>query len=630
MVLVDPISSIRAGHLCPLALCLLTWLWTSNALAIDATVTKSVSFEEFSAIPDGNHDGRRITDEYISSGFSVLSNSYVLKPSMTLANQILTGKHCLAVEPCVGQINSIDFAFNTTTLGPAKSVSFNLVGQDIPNSNIYITLHNHELHNFHGTSSFSYQNDIGIDNIFIDLIPGRYIVSNSAFGFVNIGVDNMIISYGKVVDDVECRALIAQYQEYEVFDVAHGSNLFVPKCAQFTKAAHTAHYSFHQLLYGNNTGPTDKCNNPIQNLALLSPALLAGATQRRGLDKWVDGIMEDRLAPSSNVPTLNSAYRGPERNDCVDGRPGSRHQFGDAADLGVGGGDQARKAIVQRWHKIARVKAKADWTEVAEGNPCSLVQGRAPNKNWTCAHADWRFAKDTIRMQTAKVPATAAEMIAPVVTPAMRERVHDRNWRERKRVFDSLNLLLPELGTNAAQLEQPSSDPKLRQLLFDLLSAEANDDSPSSDERESYIAALSMATARLAGPSAVPLVLKDGKVNLGRYYWNVAAGLHDAGVSPLLLLMKNPSSDLYIDYLGVACSMLRLKTVRQPVNQVHLAQAIKVGATHNDALARYLAAECLPLVPKAEAVPLLRTMRDHDVDAAVRDQAQVSLHTLGG
>lgn len=410
----------------------------------------------------------------------------------------------------------------------------------------------------------------------------------------------------------------------------------MPSCEQFKKNVRTVHYTFSELIHGDNTGNTDGCGNTIQNWALLSPALLAPASQRRGLDKWIDGIMEDPLKPSLGEPKLTSAYRGPNRNVCANGVPGSRHQFGDAADLKVPGGDvNARQAIVQRWHKIARVKAKADWTEInfwpkdLHGNPCSATKGRPAAKNWVCAHADWRYAKDAINAPATAAVAGTTTGAVPQVTAAMRRAGRSPDWQVRKRVFDSLNLSLPELGTAAAQAEQPGTDPKLRQLLLDLLQAERTDKTPYDEEREDYFAALARTAARLAGPQAATLVLADGVVNNGRYWWDSAAGLGDGGVGQLITLMANKDSDLYVDHLGVACAMLRKKTVRRAANQGPLHQAIKDAAAHEDILGRYLAAECLPLIPRADALRLLRLLRDHDTDASVRDQARASLAGMG-
>lgn len=429
----------------------------------------------------------------------------------------------------------------------------------------------------------------------------------------------------------EITKLINEYVAKLVFDSSNRNLPFVPACDQFTHDDHSAHYTFSELNLGDNASKKDKCGHAIPAWALLAPALLAPATDRRGLDKWVDGIMEDPIARSIGEPKLNSAYRGPARNTCVGGASGSRHMFGDAADLAVSGNDAARMAIVQRWHKIARVKAKADWTETATGLPCSTKPGTAA-ENWKCAHADWRGAPDRIQSESSAAVVSAETTGAPPrVTAAMRAASQSPDWRVRQRVFDGLRIFPSELDAAAAQLANPRNDSAVGQLLLNLLRIEQADGTPNSEEREDYLLALTTAAARLAGQRAVPLILDAGQVMKGRSFWRSAAELGDRGVAPLLTLMANRAGDAYVDYLGVACTMLQPTPalIRKAENKKKLYQEIVGAVSHSDILARYLAAECLPRVPWAQAVPLLRQLRDRDPDASVKSQAKASLTSMG-
>jgi hypothetical protein len=96
-------------------------------------------------------------------------------------------------------------------------------------------------------------------------------------------------------------ALIQEYRD-------HGVHV-IPVCADFTRDAHSVHFSFALL----NTGDHD--------WAILRPTLLAG------LESIYTQNGDRRIG-------INSAYRNPARNARLQGSaPNSRHLYGDAVDI---------------------------------------------------------------------------------------------------------------------------------------------------------------------------------------------------------------------------------------------------------------------------------------------------------
>ena len=170
--------------------------------------------------------------------------------------------------------------------------------------------------------------------------------------------------------------IVKQYGEIEVRDVtAKGTPRFTPKCALFAgmdpNSVHSANFNFTML-------------STNQAFALIRYPLVAPASAGYGLDKWVELIGLPR--------TINSGYRTPMHNKAVKGRPGSRHMFGDAADLQNGScpriGDPITPACKLEWQRMhdaagtSTTKAHADYVE-----PTTLACG------YNCTHADWRQQK---------------------------------------------------------------------------------------------------------------------------------------------------------------------------------------------------------------------------------------------
>ena len=128
-----------------------------------------------------------------------------------------------------------------------------------------------------------------------------------------------------------------------------------PACADFTKTAHSAHFTFSEI----NKGDFE--------WALIREPLTVAASDGYGLDKWREEYGSARI--------INSGYRNPARNAAIGGAAQSRHMYGDAVDFRNAAATQAE------WDnmKAAAQRAKADFIEPLNG-PCAL----------NCVHADWR------------------------------------------------------------------------------------------------------------------------------------------------------------------------------------------------------------------------------------------------
>jgi hypothetical protein len=140
--------------------------------------------------------------------------------------------------------------------------------------------------------------------------------------------------------------------EYAYYNVA-----LSPKCPDFTFTKRSAYFSFGEL----NTGD--------YSWALVRDPLIAPQSAGYGLDAWRSYYGSSRI--------VNSSYRNPARNFNITppAAQGSRHMFGDAADLrNQSGGVDEWNAMVQ-----AAYFANADYVE-----PQNLACGLA------CTHADWR------------------------------------------------------------------------------------------------------------------------------------------------------------------------------------------------------------------------------------------------
>jgi hypothetical protein len=173
-------------------------------------------------------------------------------------------------------------------------------------------------------------------------------------------------------------------QEFADHQAGH-TNFFaggLPSCSDFTSSRASSYFGFNELNKGD------------YSVALVRDPLIAASTTGYGLDKWRLNYGSARI--------LNSAFRNPVRNTNVGGAPGdsvpgsghtgSRHMYGDAADMrnetAAGEGadpddpeDPANAARVAEWTAMitAAQNAGADYLEPVDG-PCKLG----------CAHADWR------------------------------------------------------------------------------------------------------------------------------------------------------------------------------------------------------------------------------------------------
>jgi hypothetical protein len=133
---------------------------------------------------------------------------------------------------------------------------------------------------------------------------------------------------------------------------------FTPSCFLFTsRAPKTTYFSF-----------ADFNSNSKYEFALIKAPLVLPENSDHGLQRWVKLI--------GFTPNLNSGYRSPLKNrDEVHGRPNSRHQFGDAADLDVAS------------------NLEVDWltlTQKAEDANADYIEGKDEECSTNCAHADWR------------------------------------------------------------------------------------------------------------------------------------------------------------------------------------------------------------------------------------------------
>jgi hypothetical protein len=164
--------------------------------------------------------------------------------------------------------------------------------------------------------------------------------------------------------------IIQGYKDFGVQDILHGAHsgpLFVPVCSNFTKTGSNAFYSFPEFNISNQFAP---------NWALIRTPLAFG------LDQWI------RLLGAKKP--LNSAYRTPAdliriySGLHIPAPKGSRHMFGDAADLDVPSKSQTE------WRRM--VKAAKDvgaaWTE-PDRPPFGCFDASQGAAAWRCAHADW-------------------------------------------------------------------------------------------------------------------------------------------------------------------------------------------------------------------------------------------------
>lgn len=130
------------------------------------------------------------------------------------------------------------------------------------------------------------------------------------------------------------------------------------RCADYTQTRRSAYFSFAEL------------NKSDYSWALIKDALIAPDYSGFGMDLWREYI---GLGPR----TVNSGYRNPVRNANVNGRPNSRHLYGDAADLN----NNSYPSEDEYWTMVnAGWAAGADYVETPD-----LACG------YQCAHADWRF-----------------------------------------------------------------------------------------------------------------------------------------------------------------------------------------------------------------------------------------------
>ena len=160
--------------------------------------------------------------------------------------------------------------------------------------------------------------------------------------------------------------LIAEYGSIPVLDKSYNQPWprFTPNCFELTNSAHSAYFQFSEI-----------ASNPTFGWALIKYPLVVPASSGYGLDKWRQIYGSPRI--------INSGYRDPVHNadPAVGGKPGSRHQFGDAVDL------QNESGGLQEWQEMwtdagspgDRNTAQADWREPRTGH-CQL----------SCVHADWR------------------------------------------------------------------------------------------------------------------------------------------------------------------------------------------------------------------------------------------------
>jgi trimeric autotransporter adhesin len=184
--------------------------------------------------------------------------------------------------------------------------------------------------------------------------------------------------------------IVAQYGQYKVLDSFFALYFgkgpvnmkkwprFTPNCFEFTRAAHSASFSFDKIATGNAW-------------ALVKWPLVAPATTGYGLDDWL-AIYQQRYGATYGMSrTISSGYRTPAHNASLPLKTAtsSRHMLGDAIDFLT-----AKHTIDElRAMNKAALLAEADFVEdpdvittyCANPNP---TKGRPP---YPCAHADWRY-----------------------------------------------------------------------------------------------------------------------------------------------------------------------------------------------------------------------------------------------
>lgn len=165
--------------------------------------------------------------------------------------------------------------------------------------------------------------------------------------------------------------LIMDYIRLGVQDIVHGQKSgppFLPTCSDFTKDAHNVNFTFNQLNISNMSYPT---------WALVRQPFASG------LDAWISQLGSTR--------PLNSAYRPPADQFRVYlglgivPPKGSRHMFGDAADLDVP--SESR----DEWRLMVKAAKRVGATFIEPDRPpFPCFKKKAGTAAWRCAHADWQ------------------------------------------------------------------------------------------------------------------------------------------------------------------------------------------------------------------------------------------------
>jgi len=186
--------------------------------------------------------------------------------------------------------------------------------------------------------------------------------------------------------------IVAQYGQYTVLDAffqyilggtANNNNWprFTPNCFEFTNSAASANFpSFSAIAPGNT-------------YALIKNPLVVPASSGYGLDEWVVAYKASRI--------INSSYRTPQHNQDEQGRPGSRHMFGDAVDLRnetcpSSTNPCTSQAGIQEWVRMVNAAGgvvSADLNTVTVNNTgarASWIEPRSGHCGLNCTHADWR------------------------------------------------------------------------------------------------------------------------------------------------------------------------------------------------------------------------------------------------
>jgi hypothetical protein len=159
--------------------------------------------------------------------------------------------------------------------------------------------------------------------------------------YLGTGQSQKTVSYASP-NDLTRAQIKAEYAKYNV-------NL-TPQCEDFSDARHPDHFSFNELNTGDYT------------VALIRDPLIVGSSTD-GLEKW--------RSQYGSPMTVTSAYRNPARNQAVGGAAGSRHVFGDAADIATGGDHNVWNSL-----QTAAQNANADFIETT-ADACG----------WNCLHA---------------------------------------------------------------------------------------------------------------------------------------------------------------------------------------------------------------------------------------------------